>query len=217
MHIFRTHLKNYVPTNHSLFKQVANSMTNTTVTKPTLYVAIAISLIIGFLGGVVFSIYNAPDAPANVQPESTGASASKTSKIARLEEDVQTHPDNAVSWANLGHAYFDSNQFTLAIKAYNTSLELHPGNPDLLTDLGVMYRRNGQPQKAIESFNRAIQENPQHEQARFNKGVVLLNDLNDPVRAVDVWEKLLIINPQASMPSGSPLRELVEKIKNQIK
>jgi cytochrome c-type biogenesis protein CcmH/NrfG len=183
-----------------------------TVTKSTLYIAVAVSLIAGFLGGVVYTIYNAPaSAPATVQ--SQPGTNTQPSKAVLLEQEVKKNPENAVSWANLGHAYFDSNQVSQAITAYNKSLELLPGNPDLLTDLGVMYRRNSQPQQAVEAFDRAIKENPKHEQARFNKGVVLLNDLHNHDGAVKVWEELIQLNPNVTLPSGAPLKELIEKIK----
>ena len=181
-----------------------------TVAKSTMYIAMAVSLLVGFLSGVVYSVYNAP---AGSQTAVVGEEV--TSKIASLEEEVKNHPDNGIAWTNLGHAYFDSDQYGKAIFAYNKSLELHPGNADLLTDLGVMYRRNGQPDKAIESFELAVKANPQHEQARFNKGVVLLNDFHDPAAAVKVWEELVRVNPRAATPSGSPLTELINEVKSQ--
>ncbi len=187
----------------------------TCVAKSTLYIAVAVSLLAGFLAGVVYTIYNAP---AKVEQAQTQAPGSRqAARITQLEKLTKQHPDDAESWTNLGHAYFDANQFTQAITAYNKSLDIRPENADLLTDLGVMYRRNHQPQKAIEAFNRAIKENPQHEQARFNKGVILLNDLHDPASAVQVWEGLLQLNPQVRLPSGTPLTELIQKIKKQQK
>lgn len=183
---------------------------NSTVSKSTIYIAMGVSLLVGFLSGVIYSVYNAPtNMQAAVVSEETG------SKIAGLEAEVKAHPDNGVAWTNLGHAYFDSDQFAKAISAYNKSLEIHPGNADLLTDLGVMYRRNGQLNKAIEAFDRAVQANPQHEPSRFNKGVVLLNDFHDTPGAIKVWEELLAINPQATGPSGAPLTELIRDVKEQ--
>ena len=182
-----------------------------TVAKSTLYVAIGVSLIAGFLAGVVYSIYHAP-ADTHV---AVVDNREQDSKIAQLEAEVKEHPDNGIAWTNLGHAYFDTDQFDKAIHAYNKSLELHPGNPDLLTDLGVMYRRNGQPDKAIATFDRAIKADPRHEQSRFNKGVVLINDFNDRAGAIQVWEELIRINPNATTPSGAPLAELVKEVKAQ--
>ena len=183
---------------------------NNTVAKSTMYIAMAVSLLVGFLGGVVYSVYNGP---AGTQTAVVTDEAS--SNIVSLEDEVKNHPDNGIAWSNLGHAYFDSDQYAKAIVAYNKSLELHPGNADLLTDLGVMYRRNGQPDKAIETFDRAVKANPQHEQARFNKGVVLLNDYNNPTAAIVVWEELVQVNPRAATPSGAPLTDLIKDIKRQ--
>lgn len=181
---------------------------NNTVSKSTMYIAIAVSLLVGFLSGVVYSVYNAPTGTQTAVVADEG-----TSKIASLEEEVKNHPDSSISWANLGHAYFDSNQFAKAISAYNKSLELNPGDANVLTDLGVMYRRNGQPEKAVETFDLAVKANPMHEPARFNKGVVLLNDLHDPAGAVQAWEEVVRLNPGATTPTGSPLTDLIQKIK----
>ncbi len=184
---------------------------NSTVAKSTMYMAMAVSLLVGFLSGVVYSVYNAPTSATQ-----TAAVADDTgSKIAALEAEVKDHPDNGIAWTNLGHAYFDSDQFAKAIVAYNKSLDLHPGDADLLTDLGVMYRRNGQPDKAIETFDQAAKENPLHEQSRFNKGVVLLNDFNDTAGAVKAWQDLLEVNPLAQTPSGAPLTELIKDVQAQ--
>jgi len=185
------------------------------VARSTMYIAVAVSLLTGFLAGVVYTIYNAPAKVEQAQSQASGSR--QEARITQLENLTKQHPDDAESWAKLGHAYFDANQFAQAITAYNKSLEIRPGNADLLTDLGVMYRRNKQPRKAIEAFNRAIKENPKHEQARFNKGVILLNDLHDPASAVRVWEELLQLNPQVRLPSGTSLTELIQKIKKQQK
>jgi len=75
-----------------------------------------------------------------------------------------------------------------------------------------MYRRNGQPQKAVELFDRAITIAPNLEQPRFNKGVVLLNDMKDREGAIKAWEELLKINPNALAPGGQPLTELIKTI-----
>ncbi len=183
---------------------------NSTVSKSTMYIAMGVSLLVGFLSGVVYSVYNAPPDVHVAAPAREDGS-----KIAAMEQEVKDHPDNGVAWTNLGHAYFDSDQYAKAITAYNKSLELHPGNADLLTDLGVMYRRNGQPDKAIETFDLAVKANPQHEQARFNKGVVLINDFHDTPGAIKVWEELLVMNPAATGPTGAPLADLIKDVKKQ--
>jgi tetratricopeptide (TPR) repeat protein len=113
----------------------------------------------------------------------------------------------------LGHFYYDVGRIKEAIEAYQKSLSLDADRPDVWTDLGVMYRRNGNPEKAIESFDRALSINSRHEAAMFNKGVILMHDLNDTKAALDAWELLVQINPDAKAPNGRLVRTLVTELK----
>lgn len=178
-------------------------------------------LIIGFLSGIVFSIYKAPagGGAAKVaagQPEAQAGklTAEQTQLLLQLELEVQKNPKNAEAWTNLGHLYFDSDQADKAITAYNKSLALAPNNADVLTDLGVMYRRAGNPQQAVASFDRAIQANAKHETARFNKGIVLLYDLKDQPGAIAAWQGLVSLNPMATAPNGQLISEMLKEMQD---
>lgn len=184
--------------------------TRPTVNRSTLFLAIGAALIVGFLSGVVYSVYNAP--PGQQQTTTTPQAQQASQQITSLELETQTNPENVQAWVQLGHAYFDSEQPDKAIIAYEKSLELLPGDTNVMTDMGVMYRRVGKPARAIEIFDEVLTLNPRHEQARFNKGVVLLNDMNDKDSALAEWRKLLEINPGAKAPSGTPLGEIIEQI-----
>ena len=190
----------------------------------TMLLASIISLAIGFLGGIVLSAYKsttvvapAPSMPTPQQSQAPGISkqgpaAEEVSRILTLEKEVSANPENNQAWIQLGNLYFDTQQVQKAIQAYEKSLSLDPNNADVQTDLGVMYRRNGQPQKAIEAFDRAVQINPRHEISRFNKGIVLMHDLNDAKGAVQAWEDLVKINPQAKAPNGLLISEMIKKL-----
>ncbi|HMK66794.1 MAG TPA: tetratricopeptide repeat protein, partial [Thermodesulfobacteriota bacterium] len=130
-----------------------------------------------------------------------------------LEKKTIENPSDIDSWTKLGDLYFDSNNYDKAINAYNKSLKLKPDNPDVLTDLGVMYQRMGNPDSAIKSFDKAIEINPRHETSRFNKGIVLLHDLNDREAALKAWEELLKINPDAKTSGGQLVSDLVKQLK----
>ena len=178
-------------------------------------------LIIGFLSGIVFSIYKAPASGgaakvATGQPQAQAAklTAEQTQHLLQLELEVQKNPTNAEAWTTLGHLYFDSDQADKAITAYNKSLALAPNNPDVLTDLGVMYRRAGNPQQAVASFDRAIQANAKHETARFNKGIVLLYDLKDQPGAIAAWQGLVSLNPMATTPNGQLISEMLKEMQD---
>jgi len=183
---------------------------------------IFIALIIGFLGGVVFSAFKmGPDVPMpktmppHAEHDETDRHPESEAKIAELEKTVRQSPDDVSAWVELGNAYFDTHQIKQAITAYETALKNKPDNANVLTDLGVMYRRDNQPQKAIETFDRAQAVDPGHEVSLFNKGVVLMHDLSDLPGALGAWEKLLEHNPAARAPSGQLVLELVDRMKQQ--
>jgi tetratricopeptide (TPR) repeat protein len=187
------------------------------VKKQTLYIGIAVSLLVGFLLGIIYSD-RSPQSGVQVAPQGQGMPQQASQQdqlrqaIASLELTVQQNPNSVEAWTQLGNAYFDTDQADKAIEAYSKSLAIVPGNPSVLTDLGVMYRRAGQPDKAVETFDQALKIIPGFEQALFNKGIVLLNDLGKNEEALKTWKELLLINPGARGPDGTPVSELVEKL-----
>ena len=135
----------------------------------------------------------------------------------KLEQYLLKNPEDAEAWAGLGNLYFDLDRVKDAIHAYEKSLALKPGQVHVITDLGVMYRRSSQPRRAIEAFNRAIAIDPSFESARFNKGIVLLHDLNDIDGCIRAWEELVKINPLATAPDGHSVDALLHDMKRRKK
>ncbi len=177
-----------------------------------------IIFVIGFLAGVAFTVYKSKGlAPAGITAADSQQSPPHNEEIhqatLKLEAEVTANPGNFQAWTNLGNLYYDTDQTVKAIAAYNKSLQLHKGDANLITDLGVMYRKNNQPEKAIEHFDRAIQENSTHLPSRYNKGIVLLYDLNDQKAAIAAWEEMLTIDPQAKTAAGMTIRDLIDKVK----
>jgi cytochrome c-type biogenesis protein CcmH/NrfG len=176
-----------------------------------------IALVVGFLGGNVYSVYKGGPAvsraalsqPAGGNP----AAAAQAARITALENEVKINPENKLAWVELGNLYFDADLTDGAIRAYNAFLKLEPGNANVWTDLGVMYRRSRQEVKALGAFEQAIRLDPRHEQSRFNKGVVLFYDMKDNAAARKAWEELTAINPLFRTPSGKPLQDLIEETK----
>jgi cytochrome c-type biogenesis protein CcmH/NrfG len=200
------------------------------VKKETMLVVALITLVVGFVGGVAYSSFKfgtgtpvQTSVPSQQTSRDQGVSAKQADTVQSLEEirslekETSQNPENVEAWIQLGNLYFDTNQFQKAIRAYKKSLELNPNNSDVWTDLGVMYRRSGQPNGAIEAFEKAIEIDPKHETSRFNKGVVLMHDLNDREGAIKAWEGLVKVNPLASAPNGQSVMELVETLKASMK
>lgn len=195
------------------------------VKSENLILSIFIAVAVGFVGGVVFSIYRSPSIapppgvatggmPPQAQQQASGPmplTPEKRAEIEGLKTMAAKAPDNPEAWIQLGHIYFDTGQPPLAIEAYEKALTITPDNANVLTDLGVMYRRSKQPQKAIENFDKAVAADASHEIARFNKGIVLLHDLNDTPGALAAWQELVDINPNAKAPNGQTVKELIAR------
>lgn len=168
--------------------------------------------ICGFITGVGITVYKMQSMTNNQQTASSTPGFDREA-LHKLEEQVKKSPEDFAAWVSLGHMYFDSNQPQKAIKSYETALSLQTGDANLWTDLGVMYRRTEQPQKAIECFDKAMSLDTKHQPSRFNKGIVLLYDLNQPEQALANFEQILAINPDAQSVNGGSIREFVEHMK----
>ena len=191
------------------------------IKRSTALIIAAVCLAAGFLAGIFYSDtfggrkvrkmtvkQSASQGPQTQAPVST---ASQAGVIAVLEEKVAANPQDAEAWTSLGHAYFDGDDPANAIRAYKKSLGLKPGNADVLTDMGVMYRRSGNPQEAIRCFDKAIEIDPKHRQSRYNKGIVLMHDLQNPEAAIRAWEELVSIYPDAKTQEGIPVSDMIKK------
>jgi len=180
----------------------------------------ALCMIVGFIGGVVFQAYRSGSVgeqspahrPAAVDPVERNRSET-AADVEAFEAMVSAQPESAEAWMHLGNACFDAGRHEDAIRAYQRSLKIDPSDANVWTDLGVMYRRAGRPREAVEAFDRAIAADPAHEASRFNKGIVLLHDLEDPSGAVAAWKGLLRINPAATTANGRPVSDIVNTVK----
>lgn len=195
---------------------------NKMVKQETLLIAVFVALVLGFIGGVIFAVYKLDStsgpsqAPAVATTTQGNLNQEQAKAIQRLNAVLKDNPKNIQAWIQLGHFYFDTNQPEKAIKAYTESLKLHAGNANLLTDLGIMYRRAKQFNKALETFDKAMSMDTTHGPSRLNKGIVLLYDLNKPEEAIQIWEELLKINPNAQAANGSSVAELLDHVKKNL-
>lgn len=193
------------------------------VKKEILYIGIGVAFVVGALVGIVYNSSQTPmvqvtgqrqaGPPAQMQ---SGLTADQARNIMALEQRVAGNSQDVDAMVQLGHTYFDANLPGKAIQAYEKSLKLRPNDPNVLTDLGVMYRRAGRFLEAIASFDKAIAVDGSHEQSRFNKGIVLMNDLADIPGAIKAWEELLKVNPAARAGNGTEVSAIIADAKSQL-
>ncbi len=192
------------------------------VKRSTMITAALVCLVVGFAAGMIFesikskgpkvrkmTVQQEPVSPV----QNTNTLSQQLRQVSTWQQQVADNPQDADAWARLGNAYFDMDRYEDAISAYKKHLELKPDNANVWTDMGIMLRRSGRPQEAVNAFDKAVDIDPRHEQSRFNKGVVLLHDLQDPQAALKAWEDLLKINPEARAPNGQSVKVMVEALR----
>ena len=197
------------------------------VKKETMFWVATITLVVGFLIGVVLTVYksrsglpvqSSPQGSQSAPPSNSdqGSSVEMAARIFELEKQTAQNPQSAEAWIQLGNLYFDTDNNEKAIGAYQNSLALKPDNASVLNDMGVMYRRSGMPAEAIKAFSKAIAVDPRHEVSRFNKGIVMMHDLKDREGALKAWEGLLEINPLAMAPNGQSVDQLIQHYREHL-
>jgi cytochrome c-type biogenesis protein CcmH/NrfG len=157
---------------------------------------VVVALIVGLLVGVIVSKgkNKRSSAPTIAAPQ-VGAPVNAQQTIQMLEKVVASDPKNRNAWVELGNTYFDAQMPAKSVEAYAKALELNPNDPNVLTDQGVMFRQLGWFDKAIENFTKANEIDPRHIQSLFNIGIVYRHDLQDYVKATEVWKRYLEANP----------------------
>ena len=175
---------------------------------------VVVALIVGLLVGVMVSKgkNKSSSAPTIAAPQG-GAPVNTQQTIKMLENLVASDPQNRKAWVELGNNYFDSQMPAKSIDAYSKALELNPNDPNVLTDQGVMYRQLGWFDKAIENFNKANAIDPRHIQSLFNTGIVYRHDLQDYVKATEVWKRYLEVNPTGE--TADRIREEIRQMEAQ--
>ena len=176
---------------------------------------IAVALLVGLLGGyLVFSLAGGKkqtEVPTAGIPMGAGSPADYQSRITEAEKIVAKEPKNLQAWVSLGNDYFDTSQPQKAIDAYTKALELNPNNPDVLTDQGVMFRKVGWFDKALANFEKAQQVDPKHLQSLYNIGVVYMEDMKQPEKALKTWGRYLEMD--STSPTAQQIKSAMEKNK----
>ncbi len=153
------------------------------------------------------------------QPQAAGPAADgedhagELARISELEIALAGKPGDQAAWIELGNLYFDTHQARRSIGAYEKAIALGPVSADVWTDLGIMHREAGEPKLAVETFDAALKLDPTHQNALYNKGVVLQHDLRDRAGALAAWERLLKAYPQARNPEGRSMQGIVDELK----
>ncbi len=104
-----------------------------------------------------------------------------------FESAIDTNPNDARAWLDLGLALEARNDLASAMKAYEKSVAIDPAFAEALNNLGVLQRESGDLASAIASLERAVALDPDFTAARFNLGLAY----EDAKRFADAEEEYL--------------------------
>jgi cytochrome c-type biogenesis protein CcmH/NrfG len=174
------------------------------------YTLAVICLLVGIAGGWLFRGTQSPEPPAkgapatvptgigagmNSQPTPEQMRAMGNAQATPLLEKLQSDPNNAELLASIGNAYYDTQQYPIAINYYQQSLKLQPANTDVRTDMATAYWYTGDADNAIVEFRKSLSYEPNKPNTLFNLGIVEWQGKMDINGAVGTWQKLLDANP----------------------
>lgn len=122
------------------------------------------------------------------------APAEETPVIRSLKQRVAAYPNDAEAWAKLGQAYYQLQQYKLAVEALQQAVRLLPQEAGLRVSLGTALDDAGDPDGAIIQYLAAIRLKPNDPFAHRNIGVVYLRK-NDLKAAEAAFREALRLKP----------------------
>ena len=187
------------------------------VLKNTLFLVAGLVFVLGlFVGSTLSGGTNTSG--GNPQAQNTQAAGPQTvskeehdANQFKFEDAIRKNPTDPTVYVQLGNFHFDHGEPQKAVDAYEKSLAISPNAPNVIVDCGSMYRELGQYNKALEYFNKAISLDKKHQNAMFNKGIVLYNDLNKKSEALVTWKELMRLNPSAKVANGMPIADFIKE------
>ena len=104
--------------------------------------------------------------------------------IEPIRRRIETQPDQAELYANLGVAYARIHQLGEAEAAFQDALKRHFEHAELYNQLGIVYREMGRFKDAEQAYTNALRIDPRHANAELNLGILLELYFQDPERAL---------------------------------
>jgi tetratricopeptide (TPR) repeat protein len=115
--------------------------------------------------------------------------------IAAWEDLLRAQPQNAQAFANLGNAYLDNANASMAEKSYRRAIQLGLDNADTHFGLGVSLDKGKKQEEAIKEYEKAITLNPRMSAAYNNLGAVYEAKGNIDQAKVE-YKKALELDPK---------------------
>ncbi len=102
----------------------------------------------------------------------------KDNAIKAYSNLIESYPDSAEAYSDLGSLYFFTQKYDKAIEALNKSVALDSNNATAYTLLAQTYDFKKDTKNAIVAYRKAIKLNPEEKALPFNLGLLLVNTAN---------------------------------------
>jgi tetratricopeptide (TPR) repeat protein len=129
--------------------------------------------------------------------------------ISRIEDQIKQHPDRPELYVTLGLTYWDQNDYTDALEAFQRAVRVGPASAEAHNWLGVATLERGDLSGAIAEFRKAISLDPKYARAYANLGSALVKN-GELAKAITVFQQALSLEPNnmaAHMNLAVALRE----------
>ncbi len=175
-------------------------------------------LALGIALGYLFHGSSLHGTPTNLssgnQPSASATSPASQvpfdATIQPLLERLKNSPDNPELLVDIGNQYYDHRDYAQAVEYYERSLKLTPENVNVRTDMGTAIWYMGNPDGAIREYETALKYQPDYPQTLVNMGIVKWQGKHDRKAALELWQRLLMLNPYYSD------RQKVEQLIQQV-
>ena len=153
------------------------------------------------------------DNGSGATPAATTSSTVKRS-ISQLEKKSKADPRDAAVLLKLGDAYFLSQQYAKAEKAFSRALQLKPGDATATVRLAMVWHADGETTRAVRAIKGVIADQPDDQEAHYSMAIVYFS-LERVQAARDEWAKAAAIDPSSVI--GRRSQNFVDLIDGQQK
>ncbi len=110
-------------------------------------------------------------------------------------DTVRKSPGNWMPWTNLGNALVAQKRYDEAMPLYEEALRLAPHVDDVQYNAGHLRARQGRFREAEQHFRRAVEIKPTYLPAWESLGDLYADELNEPQKAIEAYERAIAIAP----------------------
>ncbi|MDD3149554.1 MAG: tetratricopeptide repeat protein [Candidatus Gastranaerophilales bacterium] len=99
----------------------------------------------------------------------------------------------------LGEAYQDKEDWNNAINSYCEVIKLNPNIPRVYSNMAMALWEKEYIDEALIAYNKAVELNPNNDIAFNNLGVIYLDELKEPVKALEMFNSATQVNPNYTL------------------